>query len=81
MAQINPEKLSQMLGMLSGKTGVDGEKIQSAVRSGSMDDILKNLKPADAQKLQRVLSDKASAERLLKTEQAQQLLKKLLEGK
>ena len=35
----------------------------------------------EAQKLQQVLSDKTQTERLLKTEQAQQLLKKLLGDK
>lgn len=80
MAQIDPEKLGRMLDALSGKTGMDGRELQSAAQSGSVDDILKRLKPDDAQKLRRVLSDKAAAQRLLQTEQARRLLKKLMEG-
>jgi hypothetical protein len=77
----NKEKMNKMIDMISKKTGTDSGKMRDAINSGSIDNVLNNLGPAEAQKLKQVLSDKAQTERLLQTEQAQQLLKKLLGDK
>ena len=79
MDEINREQLNSAIDSLSNQLGADNDKLKNAVNSGSMDKFLKNLKPADAKKLQQILSNKAETERLLKTPQAQLLLKKFLE--
>ena len=45
-----------------------------------IDDLVRNLSPSDAQKLQAVLQDPEAANRLLSTPQAQQLIKKFMGG-
>ena len=55
-------------------------RVEEALQSGSLDSIMKNLKPGDSKKLQEVLSNKAAAQRLLSTPQAQMLLKKLMDN-
>lgn len=77
----NNEKMNKMIDMISQKMGADSNQMRNAINSGSLENVLNSLGPAEAQKLQQVLSDKTQTERLLKTEQAQQLLKKLLGDK
>ncbi|OJU13239.1 MAG: hypothetical protein BGN88_02440 [Clostridiales bacterium 43-6] len=78
---IDKEKLNELVGMASDKLGTSRDNIEKAMNSGSLDKILGNLKPGDAARLQNVLKDKAATEKLLSTPQAQQLLKKIIEGK
>ncbi|MDR1891883.1 MAG: hypothetical protein LBQ48_02565 [Oscillospiraceae bacterium] len=75
MAELDREKIGEAIHDLSGQLGSDGDKLKSAFDSGSLDKILKNLKPQDAQKLQGVLQNKEETERLLKSPQAQALMK------
>jgi len=79
--QIPPDKLKDLISLASEKLGTSEDKLTKAAQNGSFDKMLGNLKPQDAAKLQKVLSDKQSAEKLLSTPQARQLLKKLLEDK
>ncbi len=80
--QMDREKLQKMLDAVSPNLGETQQKqVREAMQSGSIDHILKNLRPQDSKKLQQVLSDKAAAQRLLATPQAQMLLKKLMEDK
>ena len=77
--KVNIEDLNRMIREASNKSGADPQKVEKALESNSMDNLLKNLKPDAAKKLQKVLSDKDATERMLKTPQAQMLLKKFLE--
>ncbi len=79
--RITEAELNRMIKEASKKTGTDSKKLEQALQSNSLDSVLKNLKPGDASKLQQVLSDKAATERMLKSPQAQRLLKKFLENK
>lgn len=80
--QMDREKLQKMLDAVSPNLGeAEKKQVREAMQSGSIDHILKNLRPQDSKKLQQVLSDKAAAQRLLATPQAQMLLKKLMEDK
>ena len=76
--EINKDAINDMLDSMSGQLGGNSGKLKDAVNNGSFDKVLNNLKPADAQKLQSLLSNKEETERLLQTPQAQMLLKKLL---
>ena len=75
MAELDREKVGEAINEMSGQLGADGVKLKSAFDSGSLDTILKNLKPQDAQKLQSILQNKEETERLLKSPQAQALMK------
>lgn len=77
----NNEKIENLLENVSEKLGVDKEKLRKSAQNGDISQTLKNLNPKDAQKLQKVLSDKEATQKLLSTPQAQQLLKKFIEGK
>ncbi|MCI8360836.1 MAG: hypothetical protein HFE86_05830 [Clostridiales bacterium] len=77
--QMDREKLQKMLDNAAPNLRPEDKKqVEAALQSGSLDNILKNLKPSDSKKLQEVLSNKAAAQRLLSTPQAQMLLKKLM---
>lgn len=78
---IDKEKIMGMIDKMSDKLGADANQLKDAVNRGKIDNILNSLNPKDSQKLKEVLSDKAAANRLLSTPQAQMLLKKLLKDK
>ena len=80
MNEFNREKVSEAIDAVSGELGSDGQKLKDAVNAGSMDQLLKNLKPGDAQKLQQILSNKEETERMLKSPQAQMLMKLFLKN-
>ena len=73
-------KLEAIIDASDEALGGKSKELKAALQSESMDKVLRNLKPGDAQKLQNVLSDKAALDKLLSTPQAQMLLKKFLEG-
>lgn len=50
-------------------------------QSKLLNNLLKNLSPADTSKLNQILNDKDATNRVLSTPQAQELLKKLTGGK
>lgn len=74
-------QLDQLLKTVSQKLGKNPDQVRSSAQSGDLSGVLNNMKPADAERLQKVLSDKNATEKLLSTPQAQKLLKTLLEGK
>ena len=80
--QKDSDKISpEMLKEAEKKMGMTPEQIKKAFDSGDFSGIMKNLGKTDAQKVQKVLSNKESAMKLLSTPQAQALLKKFLGGK
>ncbi len=74
------EQMKKIMKNASSK-GVDVNKVKKAAESGNIEDFIgKNLSPDASKKLKSVLTDKASAERLLSTPEAKELLKNLLKG-
>ena len=59
---------------------LDAETIKKATQSGDGSAILNSLSPDDREKINKVLSDKASLAALLKSPQAAEILKKLSGG-
>lgn len=55
--------------------------LENAAKSGNADALVKNLSEKEKEKLNQILSDKSELERLLKSPQAQMLLKMLSGGK
>lgn len=75
----NDKEMEKIMKNASQKSGIDFSKMKSAAENGQIDDFIgKNLSPDASKKIKSVLSDKASAEKLLSTPQAKELLKKLL---
>lgn len=79
--KIAPEKVDELIDLVSTKTGASKENLKNIVQSGQIEKLVNNLKPNQASRLQAILSDKKAAEELLSTPQAQQLLKKILQSK
>lgn len=77
----NNANYDKMLEMLSKRIGTDPNKLRSVAQSGSVDELMRSMNPNDAMKIQNLLQNKTELERLMKTEQAQAILKKLSEGK
>lgn len=74
----NNEQLENLLNTLSARLGTSPSSLKDAAQKKDFSNVLTNLNPQDAQKLQRVLSDKDAASKILSTPQAQQLLKNLM---
>ena len=74
---INPEMLKEV----EKKTGISSEKLKQAASSGDISGLVKNLGKNNTKKIEKILSNKESALKLLSTPKAQELLKKLLGGK
>lgn len=69
-----------MLEQAAKKAGVNPDALRQAVNSGDIDSFARqNLDPKTAENLQKVLSDKSAAEKILNTPTAKEILKKILE--
>ncbi len=77
----NNANYDKMFEMLSKRIGTDPEKLRSVAQNGSIEDLMRSMNPNDAMKIQNLLQNKTELERLMKSEQAQAILKKLSEGK
>lgn len=75
--KINPEMLQEV----EKKTGISSEELKKAANTGDLSNLVKNLGKDNTQKIEKILSDKESAMKLLSTPKAKALLKKLLGGK
>ena len=73
----DPKMLQSMLQQAAQNLGADPNSLQQSAQKGSVDQLLKQLKPQDAQNLQRVLADKEATAKVLNSPQAQALMKKL----
>ena len=76
--QVSGQQLNMLLGQLSQKLGANPDTLRQQIQNGNINQALHNLKPEDAQKVEKVLSDKQAAQKLLSSPQAQQLLQKLM---
>jgi len=72
--KINLDELAKIAGE---KTGRDPADIKKAVNSDKFDEMLSKLKKEDAEKLQKVLSNREETEKLLSSPAAKMLIRKL----
>ena len=77
MKEINPELLKEV----EKKTGMNSEDIDKILKNGDLSGITKKIGKNETQKLEKILSDKESAKKILSTPQAQALIKKFFGGK
>ncbi|MDQ5983167.1 MAG: hypothetical protein RUMPE_00165 [Eubacteriales bacterium SKADARSKE-1] len=78
MSNENNEKVDNLLNKVSQYLGQNSDELKKAAQSGDMSKALGSLNAEDSQKIQKVLSDKNLASKLLSTPQAQKLIKDLL---
>lgn len=76
---INRQKLIDALLASSGGK-LNRDSINRAADSNDVSPLINSLSPADREKLNKVMSDKESMEKLLKSPQAQLILKSVLKG-
>ncbi|MEI3542594.1 MAG: hypothetical protein V8P98_07350 [Acutalibacteraceae bacterium] len=81
MSNENNQNFENLLKSVSDKLGKSPEELKKASETGNIENLLGNLRPNDAQKIQKILSDKNAANKILSTPQAQSLIKKLLGDK
>lgn len=81
MLNQNNNKVDNLLKSVSDKLGKSPKELKEASKSGNIQNLLSNLAPGDAQKIQKILSDKNAANKILSTPQAQSLLKQLMGDK
>ena len=75
----NSSSNGPLFDQLSKRLGADPARLRQAAKGGSTEDLLRNLKPADAKRVRSVLENKAELERILRSDAAQALMKKLSE--
>lgn len=76
---INRQKLIDALLASSGGK-LNRDSINRAADCNDVSPLINSLSPADREKLNKVMSDKESMEKLLKSPQAQLILKSVLKG-
>jgi hypothetical protein len=69
--------MDQLLGILSQKTGVAKEDLQSDFESGKFDNAIKGMNPAQRQMLSAVMSNPNLIKNMMSSKQAQDLLNKI----
>lgn len=82
MSDFNFDKneLQKMMNKASKKSGIDMQKLKQAADGGRLNDFLNQNLSADAgEKIKSALSDKKTAQKIIKSKEAQELLKKLLD--
>lgn len=75
------KQIQDILNSLSKRLGEDPEKLKANAQSGNMSKMLSNMDKKQADKIQEILGDKEKTEQILKTPQAQALIKKLMGDK
>lgn len=69
------KNMDKMIGELSKRLGVSSDKIRNAAEKGSVDDILKNSKSRDADKINAILKDPEKTKEILNSPQVKALMK------
>lgn len=74
---MNPQALQGLLSVASKKLGTTPEQLQKQLQDGTFDKALAGMPKNEAAMLTQALSNKAMAERILSSPQAQAIYKKL----
>jgi len=74
---IDPQKISGLLSVVSKKIGVPPEQLRKELEEGKFDNALAAMNGKDAAKFRQAVNDPKLVERLMSTPQAQALYKKL----
>lgn len=74
---IDPAKLSGLLGVVSRKIGVPAEQLRRELEEGKFDSAISAMNKNDAAKFRQVVSNPQLIEKLMSTPQAKALYEKL----
>ena len=74
------EELQSLLNTMAQRLGCQPEDLKASAQSGDFSQMLSSLSANDAARVQKVLSDRDAAARLLSSPQAQDLLRRLTGG-
>ena len=69
--------MEKMIELVSKKLGIPKEKLKASLEKGSLEDMLSDMKKEDAEKLKSVMNNSAAKEKLLKSSEAEQIMKKM----
>lgn len=75
---IDNDQLQKLLNTVSKRLGTNPQQLRNAAETGKIQESIGNISKKDADKIQKILSDKDATSKLLSTPKAQQLLKKLM---
>lgn len=75
------KQIQDILNSLSKRLGENPDTLKKNAQNGDISKILNQMDSKQAQKVQNILNDKEQTEKILKTPQAQALLKKLMGDK
>lgn len=66
---------NKLLNELTKRLGISENQMQNAMKSGNIDDVLKNTDNSKAQQIQSILNDPEKTREIMNSPQAQALLK------
>jgi len=66
---------NKLINELTKRLGISENQMQNAMKSGNIDDVLKNTDNSKAQQIQSILSDPEKTREIMNSPQAQALLK------
>lgn len=69
--------MEKMIELVSKKLGIPKEKLKASLEKGSIEDMLSDMKKEDAEKLKSVMNNSAAKEKLLRSSEAEQIMKKM----
>ena len=69
--------MEKMIELVSRKLGIPKEKLKASLEKGSIEDMLSDMKKEDAEKLKSVMNNSAAKEKLLRSSEAEQIMKKM----
>lgn len=75
------KQIQDLINSLSQRLGENPENLKANAQQGDISKIINKMDSNQAKKLQNILNDKEATERLLRTPQAQALIKKLMGDK
>ena len=68
----------KLMSALSGNSGVDLDKISSAINKGDINEVLNSLNESDAEKLKNLLENKDALNKLLSSDKFSNMLKQFM---
>ena len=74
-------KVENLLNKVSRYLGKSPDEVKNAAKNGNIKNVLNNLSANDAKNIQKIITDKNLAEKLLSTKEAQKLVKDVFGGK
>lgn len=72
------DNLNDLIQQAGRSAGVNPNQLKQVVDSGKLDDLLKKMRPQDAQRFQQILSNPQLAQQMLNTPQAKRLIRQFM---